>query len=108
MKSGEKDILGAKSYKEVSPQEITHIAKLARLELSPEEVQNYSQQLSKALGYFQQISEVNTSGIEPLLTPTKIDNVLRQDEVTKNLTVEEILQNAPHKTGNLFTVPPVV
>ena len=92
----------------ISQAEITHIAKLARLHLTPDEVATYSKQLSKAIGYFDQISGVNTTGIEPLVTPTEIENILRPDEVQKSLGSEEILANAPRKTGHLFTVPPVV
>ncbi len=92
----------------LSTTEITHIAKLARLDLSANETTNYSLQLSKALDYFEQISQVETQGIVPLVTPTEIENILRKDEVYKELSSEEILKNAPHKTGHLFTVPPVV
>ena len=97
-----------KSEASISQEEIIHIAKLARLQLTAEEIVTYSKQLSKAIGYFEQISEVPTEGIEPLVTPTDIEYVLRPDEVIRSVGSEEILANAPHKTGHLFTVPPVV
>lgn len=87
---------------------IEHIAKLARLKVTAEEAGQYSDQLSKMLGYFEQISKIDTKGIEPLVTPSQIQSFWREDVVVKDLTAEEITANAPEKLGNLFKVPPVV
>lgn len=87
---------------------IAHIAKLARLHVTDEEAKQYGEQLSKALGHFEQISKVKTEGVEPLVTPTDIQEFWRKDVPKKELTAEEIVANAPQRTGNLFTVPPVV
>jgi aspartyl-tRNA(Asn)/glutamyl-tRNA(Gln) amidotransferase subunit C len=87
---------------------IAHIAKLARLYITDEEAKLYGEQLSKVLGQFEQISKVDTTQIEPLVTPTDIESFWREDQVKKELSAEEIVENAPQKTGNLFTVPPVV
>lgn len=87
---------------------IQHIAKLARLKVTPEEAAVYGDQLTKVLSHFQKISEINTNGIEPLVTPTEIEFYLRADEVKKENTAEEMVANAPEKAGNLFKVPPVV
>jgi aspartyl-tRNA(Asn)/glutamyl-tRNA(Gln) amidotransferase subunit C len=87
---------------------ISHIAKLARLYITDEEAKLYGEQLSKVLGQFEQISKVDTTQIEPLVTPTDIESFWREDQVKKELSAEEIVENAPQKTGNLFTVPPVV
>lgn len=92
----------------LSPENIEKIAFLARLSMSPEEIHQYSEQLSKVLEYFEQISAVPTEGVEPLVTPTEIQMVWRPDEVKSEVPVKEILANAPQSTGNLFTVPPVV
>lgn len=87
---------------------IQHIARLARLKVTPEEATIYGDQLSKVLSHFQKISEIDTTGIEPLVTPTEIEIYLRPDEVKKESTAEEMVANAPEKAGNLFKVPPVV
>lgn len=87
---------------------IEHMAKLARLKLSTDEAKEYGEQLSKVLNHFQQISQINTEGIEPLVTPSGIDFYVRNDEVKRENTTEEILSNAPDKAGHLFKVPPVV
>jgi len=97
------------SSKEIlSKEEIAHIAKLARLKISDAEAIEYAGQLSKALGYFEQISKVNAGAIEPLVTPSDIENLWRADEAHKELSAEELVANAPQRTGQLFTVPPVV
>lgn len=87
---------------------IEHIAKLARLNISDEEALAYSEQLGKALTHFNKISQVNTAGIEPLITPTEIEAYWREDKVEQHFSAEEITANAPAKAGNLFKVPPVV
>lgn len=87
---------------------IAHIAKLARLELSEKEANEFGGQLTKILEYFNQISKVETKGVEPLITPSEVENFWREDEIISEVTAEEILSNAPARSGNLFKVPPVV
>lgn len=87
---------------------IEHIAKLARLHVTEEEAQQYSTQLAKALNHFEQISKINTAGVEPLVTPTEIEAFWREDVVKQEFSAEEMTANAPAKAGNLFKVPPVV
>lgn len=87
---------------------IQHIAKLARLKVSPEDAAEYGTQLTKVLNHFQQISKINTDGVEPLVTPSDIDFYTRPDESRQVLSTAEMLANAPEKAGNLFKVPPVV
>ncbi len=87
---------------------VEHIAKLARLEVSEKQVQEYSEQLSKILGYFEQISKIDTKNVEPLVTPSEIESFWREDSATKTNSAEEMLENAPERVGNLFKVPPVV
>lgn len=87
---------------------IEQIAKLARLNLKPDEATYYSEQLSKVLSHFQQISAINTEGVEPLVTPSEIEFYARPDEVVKVSTAEEMVANAPEKAGHLFKVPPAV
>lgn len=87
---------------------IEHIAKLARLHITEEEAQEYSTQLAKALTHFEQISKVNTAGIEPMVTPTEIEAFWREDVVNQEFGADEMTSNAPDRAGNLFKVPPVV
>lgn len=87
---------------------VQKIAKLARLALTPEEEKVFEPQLNAIFKYFEELSSVNTEGVEPLVTPSEIELVFREDEKEITQTVEEALQNAPERSGNLFKVPPVV
>jgi len=92
----------------IDSKKIENIAKLARLKIQPENVQQYSDQLSKVLNHFDQISHIDTTCIEPLVTPTDIEIFHRDDFAEKQFDAENLLQNAPDRSGNLFKVPPVV
>ncbi len=92
----------------IDKKDVSHIAKLARLKITDEESSQYADQLSSILKYFEQVSEIKTDNIEPLVTPTDIEAFWRPDEDKKSYSTDEMLANAPEKTGNLFTVPPVV
>lgn len=87
---------------------IQKIANLARLQLTPEQANEFSEQLSKIILHFDEISSINTEGVEPLITPSDIEYTLREDVVKQNFHAEEMVANAPDKQGNLFKVPPVV
>ena len=92
----------------IDQKSIQHIAKLARLKVSPEEAQEYGEQLTKVLNHFQQIANIDTTNVEPLVTPAEIEFFMRSDEADHKIETEEMLKNAPEKAGNLFKVPPVV
>jgi aspartyl-tRNA(Asn)/glutamyl-tRNA(Gln) amidotransferase subunit C len=92
----------------IDKQTIEKIAKLARLQITDVEAMEYSEQLSKALAHFEQIAKVDTTGVEPLVTPSEIEHTMREDVVVQLFTAEQMTENAPAKIGNLFKVPPVV
>lgn len=92
----------------MSQLDIDKIAFLARLKLSDDEKQKIADKLVLVLKHFESINEVDTNGVEPLVTPIELEQVLRVDQVIADLTPEEILKNAPAKQGNLFKVPPVI
>lgn len=87
---------------------IRHVAHLAKLEIADAELEKYCDQLIKVLAQFEEIKQINTEGIEPLITPIEIEQYLREDVAQQNHNPEEMLANAPERTGNLFAVPPVV
>lgn len=88
--------------------EIRNVAHLARLALSETEIQQATEQLSLILNHFEKMSVISTEGVEPMVTPTEIENFWREDVVRQELSPEEVLQNAPLSQGRLFKVPPVV
>lgn len=87
---------------------VEHVSKLARLKLSEQEINAFSQQLSAVLDNFQALAQVDTTTVLPLVTPTDMSMPLREDVVDAPNDGEKMLQNAPEKSGRLFKVPPVV
>ncbi len=96
------------SQSNIDKKTIQKIADLAQLALTPEEENLYTEQLGSIVNYVSLLSEVNTDGIEPLVTPTDMAFTMREDEPLKQLSPEEIVANSPDKSGNLFKVPPVL
>lgn len=84
------------------------IAKLAKLAVSPEELDHYSHQLSEILEHFKQLSSVNVSQIEPLFTPFEEVSTLREDQVEEAGDADGIVQGGPDVQGHLFKVPPAI
>lgn len=88
--------------------DIKQVAKLARLEVSDDELAAIGKQLSAILDYIDQLNELNTDGIEPMAHPLPIKNVFRADEHIESLSVDETLSNAPVRIGDFFGVPAVM
>lgn len=86
---------------------VKKVSQLSRLKLTDSELVEIQAQLSAVLENFEQIAQVNTDGIVPLLSPTEVVQTLRADEV-EMFDSEKIMANAPEKSGRLFKVPPVV
>lgn len=88
--------------------DVEKVAKLARLQLSDAEVEEFTGQLGSILGYFEKLSELDTEGVEPLAHCLPISNVLREDEPKESLGVERTLANAPDTDGEFFRVPKIL
>ena len=88
-------------------EEVKHIANLARLELSEDELKRYRGQLSAILDYFQQLESVDTENVPPTTNVSVGQTALREDQTQPGLTLDELLQNAPENDERLFRVPPV-
>jgi aspartyl-tRNA(Asn)/glutamyl-tRNA(Gln) amidotransferase subunit C len=87
--------------------DVTYVADLARLRLSPEETATFQKQLSDVLGYVGQLAEVDVSQVS-LLGEPDLKNKLRADELVPCLPVAEALANAPAQENNLFVVPRII
>ncbi len=93
----------------VSREEVEHVAALARLRLSDEELERFSGQLSRILTYVQDVNGVDTTGIPGTMSMVASDaNVLRDDEVRPSLSLEQAVGNAPETVDGLFHVPQVI
>lgn len=93
---------------EITIETAAHVADLARLEIPADKLEVYRTQMAALFSYFEELAQVKTDGIEPLVTPTDIAKIWREDKVQEGLTYEEMSANAPELAGALFKVPPVV
>jgi aspartyl-tRNA(Asn)/glutamyl-tRNA(Gln) amidotransferase subunit C len=92
----------------ISVDTVRHVAKLARLKLSPDEEATFTDQLGAILGYVEQLSGLDTTGVEPTAHALPIHNVTRPDEPRPCLTPDEVLQNAPAAEQGMFRVPRIL
>jgi len=93
---------------DVNIKEVKHIAKLAKLKFSDEELQNFTNEMNQILTYMDKLNELDTTNVEPLIHPIENINVFRDDKLGKSLTTEEVLKNAPDRTDTFFRVPKVI
>lgn len=98
----------AEFFAVLDPIEIRRLARLARLKVTEEEVQNLSLDLSKIVGLVNQLSGVSTEGIEPLVHAFDLQNVLAPDHPQPSLPRGDALRNAPSHDGEFFLVPAVL
>ncbi|MCK4897367.1 MAG: Asp-tRNA(Asn)/Glu-tRNA(Gln) amidotransferase subunit GatC [Anaerolineales bacterium] len=89
-------------------EEVEHIAELARLTLTDEEIARYSEQLSAILEYFASLQTLDTTDIPPTSSVLAARSVLRPDEPRPGLSKDDLLRNAPETEANQFRVPPVL
>lgn len=88
--------------------DVLHIARLARIALTPEEVTRLAGQLSGILDHFAVLSAAPTDGLEPTAHPLPLSNVMRADEVASSLTRAAVLSNAPEQEAGSFRVRAVL
>ncbi len=92
---------------EISRDEVLHVARLARLALTEEEIERFRVQLSAILEAVGKVSELDLEGIPPTSHPLDLVNVFAEDEPRPSLSRDEALANAPDPEGGFFGVPPV-
>jgi aspartyl-tRNA(Asn)/glutamyl-tRNA(Gln) amidotransferase subunit C len=92
----------------ISRQDVEKVALLARLQLTDDELSKMTAELGQIVGYVDQLSEVDTEGIEPMAHAIEIANVFRDDAVANSLPREEALANAPHRDERGYLVPAVL
>ena len=90
----------------ISRDEVLHVARLARLALSDDEVDRLSAQLNAILEAVGKVSELDLADVEPTAHPLDLVNVWADDEPHESLSVEDALANAPDREAGFFRVPP--
>lgn len=92
----------------LSEDEVRHVAMLARLALTDDEVHDLAPQLSKILEYAEQVGEVAAGDVEPTVHPYPLQNVFRADEPGDPLDRDELLSQGPEVANDRFVVPRIV
>ena len=89
----------------ISRDEVLHVARLARLDLTEEEIERFREQLSAILEAVGKVAELDLTDVPPTSHPLDVVNVWGADEPRPSLPVEEALDNAPDREGGFFRVP---
>jgi len=90
----------------ITRDDVLHVAALAELELSEEEIARLTEQLGDILEAVGKVSELDLSDVPPTSHPLSVVNVLRPDEPDRSLPLEDVFANAPERDGDHFRVPP--
>jgi len=88
--------------------EVEHVARLARLELSEQELDTFTAQMDSILNYVEKLNALDTDGIVPTSHAVPMENAFRPDQPGQSLDVPDALANAPHHAESFFTVPQVI
>lgn len=88
--------------------DVSHVAKLANLPLTPEEEKKFEKQLSSILTYINKLNEVETKNVEPTSQVTGLENVTREDETQPSLSQEKTLKNTKNTHNGFFKVPAIL
>ena len=92
----------------ITKKEVEHVANLARLTLSDEDLDVMTGQLDTILSYVDKLGELDTAKVEPTTHVFSVTNAFREDRVTESLSREESLANAPLQNGESFQVPKII
>jgi len=84
--------------------DVEHVAALARLGLNDVEKERMRDQLSSILGHIAALDEIDTAAIPPTAQTIALTNVMREDDVRPSLSVDQVVANAPRRSGNFFEV----
>jgi len=93
---------------QITPDQVQHVARLARLALPPQRLEKLAGQLESILQYVDKIQSVDVTGIEPMAHALPIKNIFRDDTIGPSLSVEQVLSNAPDAESPFFKVPKVI
>jgi len=92
----------------LTPEDVDHVAALARLGITPEERARFTEQLSTILEHFRALQQLDTGDIPPTAQTLDLRNVMRKDEVRPSMDRERVLQNAPQREDGFFKVQAVL
>lgn len=88
-------------------EDVAHVARLARLSLTEEELERFTPQLAQVIGHAEDIAALDLDGVAPTAHPVPLSNVLRADEPRPGVDRDEVLAQAPAVEDHRFKVPPI-
>ncbi|MED3552861.1 Asp-tRNA(Asn)/Glu-tRNA(Gln) amidotransferase subunit GatC [Cytobacillus praedii] len=92
----------------ISPDQVKHVANLARLAITEEETEKFTNQLDAIISFAEQLNEINTDGVEPTSHVLDMKNVMREDIPQEGLPQSEVLKNAPEHQDGQVKVPSIM
>ena len=92
----------------ITREEVQHVARLARLELTDEELERMRAELDAILAYIDKLRALDVEGVEPTSHAVPLVNVMRDDDVRPSLPLDDMLANAPDRDGSQFRVPRII
>ncbi len=92
----------------ISREEVIHVARLARVGVSDEDIEKLIEQLSNIMENFSALQEINTEGVPPTSQSIPLLNVMKPDEIRPSLSGEDVLKNAPNREGDFFRIRAVL
>ncbi|MED3574060.1 Asp-tRNA(Asn)/Glu-tRNA(Gln) amidotransferase subunit GatC [Cytobacillus praedii] len=92
----------------ISPDQVKHVANLARLAITEEETEKFTNQLDAIISFAEQLNEINTDGVEPTSHVLDLKNVMREDIPQEGLPQSEVLKNAPEHQDGQVKVPSIM
>lgn len=92
----------------ISREDVAHVAKLARLDITDDELELYTEQLAAVLEHAEDVEALDTAGVEPTAHPLPLSNVFREDVPTPSLDRAEVLAQAPAAEDDRFRVPRIL
>jgi aspartyl-tRNA(Asn)/glutamyl-tRNA(Gln) amidotransferase subunit C len=91
----------------ISKEEVLHVARLARLALSEDEIGRLTEELGEILAAVGVVAELDLADVPPTSHPLDVVNVWDEDEPRESLNLDDVFANAPAREGDLFRVPPI-
>ncbi|MDY3127281.1 MAG: Asp-tRNA(Asn)/Glu-tRNA(Gln) amidotransferase subunit GatC [Corynebacterium sp.] len=93
---------------EISREEVSHLAKLSRLALNEEELEQFAGQIDKIVDAVSAVGKVDAEGVEPMSHPHAINTTMREDVIVRTLNAEQALDQAPAREDDRFVVPQIL
>ncbi len=92
----------------ISSEDVSKVAKLARLDIPENQLEVYANQLEKILEYVSQLEKINTENVPPTTRAVEVVNVLRNDEIEESNIREDLLELGPSREGEFYKVPKII